>query len=145
MKRGNKSKIMAIVASLGLAAASTLLSTSVAFGGGDGPPPPESLRLVIGDDGFVKFLEWDPPSDASGPLTYDVNYRFANMTDDDVFVWTTDTFLASSGGRGAFGRFVECTPDHHPADEWIINVTYRTPTGPSLPSNVISMCFPLPW
>jgi hypothetical protein len=144
MKRGKKSKVMTIVASLGLAAASTLLSTSTAFGDGDGSPPPESLRLVVGDDGLVKAFEWDPPSDANGPLIYDVNYRFGNEESDAVFTWTTNTFISSSGGVGAFGRFVECTPSHHPADMWLINITYRTPTGPSSPSNVISMCFPLP-
>lgn len=143
MTRGGTSKLASVVASLGLAMTATLFGASAAFGGDDDPaPPPESLRLVVGDDGFVSAFEWDPPSDASGLLIYEVNYRFGNEEDDAVFTWTTDTFVSSMGGRGAFGRFVECTPDHHPADMWLLNITYRTPTGSSQPSNVISMCFP---
>lgn len=38
--------------------------------------------------------------------------------------------------------FVACTPFHHPADEWVVWITYPTPNGVSLRSNEVSMCLP---
>lgn len=137
--------MISVLAGMALAVPVALLGAGPAASDNSAAPAPENLRIVVNDQGFVDRLEWDPPSDGTEPAFYDVNYRFANdgPGGEQVFVWTTDTFLAAWGGRGAFGRFVECTPQHYPADEWIVWITYPTPTGPSERSNQVSMCFPL--
>jgi len=139
LKRDRASKVVSSMAALGLALSAMLIGGPAVASGGTSPaPPPENLRLEVGDDGVVDFVRWDPPSGSSGTLRYDVNYRFANTANDDVFWATTNTFLSPT----SFGHFVECGANHRPDEEWIINITYWTPDGPSLPTDAISMCFP---
>jgi len=141
MSRSGMPRAVPIAAILALAVA-LLLGAPSAFGDGNGSaPPPENLRLVLGDDGFVERVAWDPPSGSSGTLTYDFNYRFPTEDEFDVFTRTPNTYLTAWGGA-PFGRFVECTPDLGHDYGWIINVTYQTASGSSLPSNVIRMCLP---
>ena len=138
MRSRKLSRVVTILASALL----VLSGASVAAGSEGGPAPaPENLRLVVNGQGFVDRLEWDPPSVGSEPGLYDVNYRFANTgpIGEQVFWSTRDTFLDASS---SFGRFVECTPQHRPDEEWVVWITYRTANGSSERSNQVSMCFP---
>lgn len=141
MKRHNMSGLMALLAGTALAVPMALLGAAPAAGDDGAAPPPENLQVVVDESGTVDRLEWDPPADGSEPAVYEVNYRFANVgpLGEQVFWWTRDTFLESSW---TFGHFVECTPGHHPSEEWIVWITYRTADGTSERSNRVSMCFP---
>lgn len=129
-----------ITVALVLASLAAAISTASAASQGPAPAP-EDLRLVLDQQGFVDRLDWSPPADGSEPSRYDVNYRFGgeDPATAQVFWSTTDTSLKASE---SFGRFVECTPDHHPSDQWIVWITYSTSSGESLPSEQITMCFP---
>lgn len=129
-----------LISVLVLALLTTAVTTASAASQGSAPPP-EELRLVLDQQGLVDRLEWNPPGDGSEPGRYDVNYRFGgeDPATAQVFWSTTKTSLAANE---SFGRFAECTPDHHPSDQWIVWITYPTPGGDSLPSERVAMCFP---
>lgn len=97
--------------------------------------------MALADNVTVARLDWDRPADGSDPRTYFVNYRFASdgALGEQVFWSTPDTHLDSAG---TFGMFVACRAFHHPADEWVVWITYPTPNGISLHSNEVSMCLP---
>lgn len=133
---------MSVVGSVALGLSLALSSTPATAGPAaqDPPPAPENLRLVLDDDGAVERFAWDRPSGSGeAPLFYEVNYFFANegRWSAQVFWTTRDTFLEAAG---TFGGGVECGPTHHPSDEWVVWVTYRTADGRSAPSNEVSMC-----
>lgn len=141
MSGARKLSMLAGTASVALAVP-MLLSGTPAAAGGDGPAPaPENLHLVMNEHDQVDRLEWDPPSGVSEPGRYNINYRFASdgALGEQVFWWTSDTFLEASG---TFGHFVECTPQHRPSEEWVVWITYATSAGESERSNQVSMCLP---
>lgn len=138
MNRSRLSSVISLLAGVVLAAPLALLGTSSAAGSEGQLPPVDNVRVVLGDHGFVDQIAWDAPGDGIDPLRYDVNYRYANEgpLGEQVFWWTRDTFLDSS----TFGRFRECTPQDHPANQWVVWITYTTATGSSERSDTVSMC-----
>lgn len=141
MSKLKRRDAVSVFASVALAMLAALLGTPAAAGEHGAAPAPENLQVLVNEQGMVDRLEWEAPSGVSEPARYDVNYRFAHdgPRGEQVFWSTEDTFLEASG---TFGRFVECTPQHRPDEEWVVWITYRTPTGESERSNQISMCFP---
>lgn len=137
MKRST-SRLLPALAGIGLGLA--LVLTGVPAVASDSSAAPQNLQVVIGDDGLVERLAWDPPGDGTTPGVYHVNYRFASdgPEGEQVFWSTPDTYLESTG---TFGRFVGCAPDR-PIRGWVVWITYPTPDGVSPRSNEVNMCLP---
>jgi hypothetical protein len=99
--------------------------------------PPTNLKVVADDDDNVTLIEWDPPTGGVDPVTYKLNYRFA---DQDLETWIAESSEPFIDVPAQIGELIVCPPDANPGQTWIIWVTAHSDGETSPRSEEATVC-----
>lgn len=100
---------------------------------------PTNLQIIVGDDGLVSLIEWDPPAGAPDPVTYRLNYRFA---DQDFETWLAENTEPFIDVPVELDELIPCPEDYNPGLTWIIWITAHADGQTSPRSEETTVCLP---
>lgn len=101
---------------------------------------PTNLR-VNSDGGVVESIHWGAAEGGVDPVTYRLNYFFADQgPDHSTWIAKAGTATSIDASDITPANLLVCEPDARPGQKWIIWVTAHSSGKTSPPSNTEQIC-----
>lgn len=98
---------------------------------------PTDLEVVADEDGDITAITWDRPTGGADPVTYRLNYHFADQEFESPIAQNDEPFIDVPA---QIGDLVVCAPDSGPGQTWVIWVTAHAHDTTSPRSEETTIC-----